>query len=190
MELPTIHTQRLTIRHLVPSDLQAVYSYVSDPQVMTYIPEGVFSESATQEFVTTNSGDQATAFAVVHTADQQLIGHILFHNWFAPQTFELGWILHPAYQRQGYTTEAAAALMQYGFETLKLHRIIATCQPENAASYRVMEKLGMRREGWFQKCIYRGDGVWWSEFFYAMLEEEWFGMRNVGRTNETRWLTP
>lgn len=53
-----------------------------------------------------------------------------------------------------------------------LHRIIATCQPENTPSYRVMEKLGMRREGYFQQCIPRGD-IWWDEYYYAMLKTEW-----------------
>jgi ribosomal-protein-alanine N-acetyltransferase len=65
------------------------------------------------------------------------------------------------------------ALLDYGFTVLQLHRVIATCQPENPPSYRVMEKIGMRREGLFQKCIYRGDDQWWDECFYAILEDEW-----------------
>jgi [ribosomal protein S5]-alanine N-acetyltransferase len=66
------------------------------------------------------------------------------------------------------------ALLQYGFETLHLHRIIATCQPENVASCRVVEKLGMRREAHFRKCVRRPDNGWWDEYFYALLEGEWF----------------
>ena len=65
------------------------------------------------------------------------------------------------------------ALLKHGFESLHLHRIIATCQPENAPSYRVMEKLGMRREGHFRQCFYRGEDHWWDEYFYAILEDEW-----------------
>jgi RimJ/RimL family protein N-acetyltransferase len=99
---------------------------------------------------------------------------MVFHPWFEQRTYEIGWTIHPAYQRQGYATEAAAALLHYGFAEMKLHRIIATCQPENVASYRVMEKIGMRREGHFQQCIYRGDDQWWDEYFYAMLAQEWF----------------
>jgi RimJ/RimL family protein N-acetyltransferase len=97
-----------------------------------------------------------------------------FHPWFAPQTYEIGWALHRTYHGKGYASEAASALLRYGFEELRLHRIIATCQPENIASWRVMEKIGLRREGFFQKCIYRDDGTWWDEYFYALLEEEWF----------------
>jgi RimJ/RimL family protein N-acetyltransferase len=172
MRLPTLYTRRLEIRQLEVADWRSVYAYAADPAVMTYIPEGTFTEAQAQAFVAVNSGDEAQAYAVVHHADQQLIGHMVFHLWYAPQTYEIGWVFNPAYHRQGYATEAAAALLAYGFEELKLHRIIATCQPENPASYGVMEKIGMRREGWFRKCIYRDQGRWWDELFYAILGEE------------------
>ncbi len=73
---------------------------------------------------------------------------------------------------RGYASETAKALLKYGFEELKLHRIIATCQPKNPPAYRVMEKIGMRREGYFKKCIPHGDG-WWDEYYYAISDEEW-----------------
>lgn len=174
-----IETARLLIRPFDTADWRAVYAYTSDPAVMTWIPEGCFTEAQAQAFVAENQGEDRRAYAVIRAHDQAFVGHMLFHPWFAPQTYEIGWVLHPAFHRQGYATETAHALLRYGFETLRLHRIIATCQPENVASYRVMEKLGMRREGFFQQCIYRGDGVWWSEYFYAMLAEEWFGAAAV-----------
>ncbi len=59
-----------------------------------------------------------------------------------------------------------------------LHRIIATCDPRNTASYRVMEKTGMRREGHSIKCI-RKDGEWVDEYFYAILDEEWAGKNDM-----------
>jgi [ribosomal protein S5]-alanine N-acetyltransferase len=169
----SIETQRLRIRQFEADDWVAVYAYASKPEVMTYIPEGVLSAEQAREFVATNQGAEARALAVVLTATNRLIGHLVFHPWFAPRTYEIGWVFNPDYHGQGYATEGLTALLQYGFETLKLHRIIATCQPENVPSYRVMEKLGMRREGWFQKCIYRDEHTWWDEYFYAMLEEEW-----------------
>ena len=175
MLVQPIETQRLVIRQFEPEDWPAVYAYTSDTTVTTYLPEGQFTETQAREFVDKNTGEQAEAFPVVLKTEHKLIGHMIFHPWFAPQTYEIGWVLHPAYQGKGYATEAAHALLQYGFETLKLHRLIATCQPENLASSRVMEKLGMRREGHFRKCLYRQDNLWWDEYFYAMLEEEWFG---------------
>lgn len=54
-------------------------------------------------------------------------------------------MFNPKYQNRGYASEAARAILEYGFKEMNLHRIIATCQPENIPSYRVMEKIGMRR---------------------------------------------
>jgi RimJ/RimL family protein N-acetyltransferase len=173
MRFPNLRTSRLEIRQFEPADWRSVYAYAADPVVMTYIPDGAFTEAQAQAFAIRHSDDQAEACAVVRSADQQIIGHLVFHPWFAPQTYEIGWVFNPAYHRQGYATEAAAALLAYGFAELELHRIIATCQPENPASYGVMEKIGMRREGWFRKCLYQNDGRWWDELFYAILEEEW-----------------
>ncbi len=175
MHFPTQHTARLTIRHFSSADWPAVYAYTADPSVMAYIPEGCFTQAQAQEFVEAQVSDQAMAAAVVLNTTQTLIGHMIFHPWFAHETYELGWVFNPNYYGQGYATEAAQALVDYGFETLKLHRIIATCQPENPASYRIMEKLGMRREAHFQQCIYRGNGLWWDELFYAILSTEWRG---------------
>ena len=175
----SLQTQRLMIRPLVSGDWRAVYAYTSDPNVMTWIPEGVFTEAQAQEFVAENQSEERRAYALVRMSDGAFIGHMLFHPWFAPRTYEVGWVLHSAYHGHGYATEAAYALLEYGFDVLKLHRIIATCQPENIASYRVMEKIGMRREGHFQKCIYRDDNIWWSEYFYALLDEEWAARKKL-----------
>ena len=174
MHFDPIETQRLMIRQFRPDDWQTVYDYMSDPEVTAYLPEGQLTEAQTREFLTKNVGEHTETLAVTRKVETDLIGHMLFHPWFAPRTYEIGWVLNKRYHGQGYATEAAYALLTYGFETLQLHRVIATCQPENIPSYRVMEKLGMRREGHFQQCIYRGENHWWDEYFYAMLAKEWF----------------
>ncbi|MDM5336394.1 GNAT family N-acetyltransferase [Fictibacillus enclensis] len=167
-----ITTKRLQIRRFIPEDWQAVYNYTSNPTVMEYIPEGVFTRDGAKAFIEENSGDHPEKYAVVLREKNQLIGHMVFHRYFGNHTYEIGWVFNPAYHNKGYASEAAQAVLDYGFEILKLHRIIATCQPENPPSYRVMEKIGMRREGYFKKCIPHGDG-WWDEYYYAILEEEW-----------------
>ena len=166
-------TARLIVRSFRQADWPAVLSYTGNPAVMTYLPEGVFNGEAARAFVTQNEGESARAFGVELRQTGQLIGHISFHPWFGNQTYEIGWVFHPDFYGQGLATEAANAMIQFGFETLHLHRIIATCQPENPASQRVMEKIGMRREGHFKQCIYRGNNVWWDEYFYAILAQEW-----------------
>lgn len=167
-----LETNRLLIRKFELDDLQAVLEYTSDHNVMQYIPEGVFTEKDAADFIDKNMGDGVQKFAVVLKDENVLIGHIVFHKYFGEHTYEIGWVFNPKYYNKGYASEAAHATLKYGFEELKLHRIIATCQPENTSSYRVMEKIGMRREGYFKKCIPHGDG-WWDEYYYSILEEEW-----------------
>ncbi len=65
---------------------------------------------------------------------------MVFHQYFGEHTYEIGWVFNPDYYNKGYASEAAQALLNYGFKDMQLHRIIATCQPQNIASYKVMEK--------------------------------------------------
>jgi RimJ/RimL family protein N-acetyltransferase len=163
----------LRIRPFTHDDWQALHAYASDPATMMWIPEGTMSEEQAQAFVAENQVEEAHAHALELRADGTLVGHMIFHPWFAPRTYEVGWVLASQFHGRGYATEAARALIEHGFRTLGLHRIIATCQPENPPSWRVMEKLGMRREAHFVKCIHRGGDTWWSEYFYALLHSEW-----------------
>ena len=176
--IATLETPRLVLRPLVPSDWQDVHAYASNLDVMRFLPEGVMSPEQVQAFIAENQPTSAV-FAAVLTSEERLIGHLTFHPWYAPRFYEIGWVFHPEYHGQGYATEAAAALFAYGFEHLNLHRIIATCQPENVASWRVMEKLGMLREAHFRKVFAIDETSWLDEYLYAMLEEEWFA--RVGR---------
>ncbi|HDR7784405.1 MULTISPECIES: GNAT family N-acetyltransferase [Bacillus] len=166
-----IKAERLLIRNFEFKDWQAVHEYTSDSDVMKYIPEGAFTEEDTRNFVNKNMGENAENFPVILIDENILIGHIVFHKYFDEHTYEIGWVFNPKYFNKGYASEAAQATLKYGFKEMKLHRIIATCQPQNIPSYRVMEKIGMRREGYFRKCIPHGN-EWWDEYSYAILEEE------------------
>ncbi|MEY9978716.1 GNAT family N-acetyltransferase [Lysinibacillus sp. RC79] len=167
-----IKMNRLLIREFEVQDWLAVYEYTSNPNVMRYIPEGVFNEAQAKKFVSENSGEKAKYFPIILLNENIVIGHIVFHQYFGDHTYEIGWVLNPNYFNNGYASEAAKAVLDYGFKEMKLHRIIATCQPENIPSYKVMEKIGMRREGYFKKCIPHNDD-WWDEYYYAVLDEEW-----------------
>lgn len=86
---------------------------------------------------------------------------------------EIGWALDPAVQGIGLGTEVAAELLAICFGDLGLHRVIAVCFAANTASWRIMEKIGMRREAHFQADSLHRDGGWQDSFSYAMLAEEW-----------------
>ncbi|KYG28119.1 GNAT family N-acetyltransferase [Alkalihalobacillus trypoxylicola] len=167
-----IKTKRLMIGQFENKDWKAVYEYTSDKNTMKYIPEGVFTESESKEFVDKNRDVHAEKFPVFLVEENLLIGHIVFCKYFGDHTYEIGWVFNRKFQNKGYASEAAKAVIDYGFNQKGLHRIIATCQPENTPSYKVMEKVGMRREGYFKKCIPNGT-EWWDEYYYAILQEEW-----------------
>jgi RimJ/RimL family protein N-acetyltransferase len=85
---------------------------------------------------------------------------------------EVGYIFHPDAQHHGYATEAARALLHFGFGQVGLHRIYARCDARNEPSWRLMERLGMRREAHFRQHI-RVKGRWDEELIYAVLASEW-----------------
>jgi RimJ/RimL family protein N-acetyltransferase len=91
---------------------------------------------------------------------------------------EIGWTLDPAFGGHGYATEAAAALLGICFEQLELRRVIALCFADNEASWRLMERLGMRRETHaVRESLHRSRG-WLDGYGYALLAEEWHATRS------------
>ena len=177
MLLTEIETFHLRLRAIVASDWPAIFAYMSDPLVTAFLPQGLLDEEASRAFARKHSGNEGEAVAVVEKKSGQMIGHMPFHPWFAPKTYEIGWAFSSAHHGKGYATEAGQALLAHAFKALKAHRVIATCQPENVASWRVAEKLGLRREGHFRAGLYRAPGIWWDEYFYALLAEEYAAIR-------------
>ena len=90
------------------------------------------------------------------------------------QTATLGYWVGEPYARRGYTTEAVALVLGYAFGELELHRVEASCLPNNAASRGVLDKLGFTREG-LARGYLRIEGAWRDHDIYAMLKEDWRG---------------
>jgi RimJ/RimL family protein N-acetyltransferase len=84
----------------------------------------------------------------------------------------LGYVYAREHWGNGYATEATAAVLRFGFETLGLHRIYSTADVLNVASWRVMEKLGMQREGLLREHVL-SKGRWRNSYLYGILEDEW-----------------
>ncbi|AQU81208.1 MULTISPECIES: GNAT family N-acetyltransferase [unclassified Halomonas] len=164
-----IETQNLIIRPFSLSDMEDVFEYMSDAETTHYLAEGILTKEAVQSFIT----ETHKAFAIYHKQYGRLVGHVEFYAWFGDHTYEIGWVVNPKYQKQGIAYEAASSVLTHGFDKLALHRIVATAQPENPASYLLMDKLGMVREGHFRRCIPKGEGVWWDEYFYSILESDY-----------------
>jgi ribosomal-protein-alanine N-acetyltransferase len=117
--------------------------------------------------------DLAYPFFIFRKSDQVLVGGLTLANIRrgCAQAGSLGYWMGAPYARKGYMSAAVAALIPFAFATLRLHRIEAACIPANAASIRLLEKTGFRREGFARQylCI---DGVWQDHLLYARLKDD------------------
>ena len=174
-----VETERLRLRDFRWSDEADVNAYASRPDVSRFMDWGPNTEDETKAFLNRHIEAQArwprtdVGLAMALKSDDRVIGSIRL--WVVDEenpTAEIGYSLNGAYWRQGLTSEAARALIRVGFETLGLHRIVATCDVRNRGSWGVMRKLGMRREGRFQQNRMI-KGAWRDTYAYGLLADEW-----------------
>jgi RimJ/RimL family protein N-acetyltransferase len=176
---PTLETDHLLLRPHRESDWQAMHAIDADPEVQRFLGERTITEQQTRDFVRrTRVWAQERPrtrydFAIVLKAAERLIGGCFLLD-IEPhlRQAEMGYQLARDVWGQGYATEAARALLDFALSEAGLHRVWARCDTDNVASWRVMEKLGMRREGHLRECDWR-EGAWRDCFLYAVLEREW-----------------
>lgn len=101
------------------------------------------------------------------------MGYILFKE-MEPGVYEMGWILHGKFWRQGYAFESCSAVMDHAFRDLKAHKIMAEAI-DAVKSVGLMEKLGMTREGAQRSHTRDNEGNWADLYLYDLLEEDWHG---------------
>ena len=174
-------TERLVLRDFVEADWPQVQAYASDPEVVRYMSWGPNSEEETRDFLRQKLEAQAADpraefdLAVVLRDTGRLIGACgITVSSARTRCAWVGYCFHRDFWGQGYATEAARAVVGFGFEALGLHRIFSTCDTENLASARVLEKVGMRREGHVREdALVRGR--WRDSYLYAVLEQDWAG---------------
>lgn len=167
------------MRDFDDSDWRQVHEYASDEQVARYMEWGPNTESESRNFVRLAVGFKREKprrqyeLAMVHKADKKIIGGcgLTIVDKDGRQA-ALGYVLGSRYWMQGLTSEAALALIRFGFEALTLHRIIATCDELNEGSAAVMKKCGMRKEAHFLKERFV-KGYWRNTYLYAILADEW-----------------
>ncbi|MDC9824457.1 GNAT family protein [Devosia sp. ZB163] len=175
-----IETDRLRLRPFTRGDVDAVFAYRQRADVARYLSDGPMTRESVAEALQMRVGQEALRvegdkiFLAVETKERSgVIGELsLILRDEAGRQGEIGYILDPGYHGQGYATEAGAKLLEMGFDGAGLHRIYARCAAANHASWRVMERLGMRREAHFREHAFV-KGAWDEEFVYAVLEDEW-----------------
>ncbi|WP_166279425.1 GNAT family N-acetyltransferase [Saccharibacillus alkalitolerans] len=171
----SIQTERLILRDAVPEDWAAIHEYASDPQVVRHSIWGPNTEEQTKEYVAQLIEMQREmprmSFELVDALKEtgELIGGCGIHA--AGFNAEIGYTFNPRFWGSGYASEAAFALLRFGFEELGVHRIYATCRPDNEASAKVMQRIGMKREGRMREHLYF-KGAFHDSELYSILRHE------------------
>jgi RimJ/RimL family protein N-acetyltransferase len=170
-------TRRLLLRELHPGDFSRVHAYASDPEVVEYMPWGPNTDQDTRDFLERCAAAEGAEprvsyeLAVVRRADDLLLGTVGLGLDTGGHQAMLGYCYDRGAWGSGYATEAAAAMLDFAFDVLLVHRVWAGCDPENGASARVLEKLGMRLEGRLRENE-RIRGRFRDTLVYGILEGE------------------
>ena len=179
---------RLILRDYRPSDFQAVHAYSSDPENVAHMVYGPNTPEQTRIYLEKTCPEEAAAeprmhynFALALKPDDLVIGGISLHmNWRRDDAI-LGLILNKRFQGKGLTTEGLAAVLDYAFGTIGLHRVHAVCDVNNQGIIRVVEKLGLRREGCMVQRGKSRPGApteYFDQYGYAILRSEWQNRSN------------
>lgn len=178
-------TARLTLRDFTAEDWPAVLTYQRDPRYLRYYEWTQRTPAAVRQFVGVFLDQQQERprrryqLAVTLTTTGELIGNCGIRRATADALdAELGYEIAPDRWGHGFATEAAAAMLDFAFEELRLHRVAAWCVADNAGSIRVLEKLGLRQEGHLRQTDYYKDR-WWDTLVWAILRPEWAARRGI-----------
>ncbi len=183
-------TERLVIRRFTTADAEAFARYRSIPEVARYQSwEAPYSLDRARSFVgwmESHYPDERGEWyqLAIATRDDPgtLIGDCAFQARAAePLIADIGYSLDPAVQGNGYGTEAITELVRYLFEDRTKHKVCADCDIRNEPSWKLLERVGFRREGEMHEAFWDGDG-WASEYLYGMLASDWHARATLGRT--------
>lgn len=176
-----VRTERLTLRPATAADTELTWPYRRDPAVAEWLTRLAGTREAYDEWYSTPEVLDAT---LLIERDGEVVGDLYLaikDSWAQAEVAdraqgveaELGWVLAPVHQGHGYAREAVAALMAICFEELGLRRVTAACFTANEASWRLMERLGMRRESHNVRDSLHREHGWLDGYAYGLLAEEW-----------------
>jgi len=182
-QISILATDRLILREFVEDDWRATLAYQSDPLYLRYYAWTHRTENDVRAFVGAFIAQQAEQprrkfqLALVLKENGRLVGSggVRVNDPEGRQA-DIGYEIDPRLWGQGLATEAARELLRFGFDDLGMHRLSGDCVADNAASARVMEATGMRREAHLHESAWF-KGRWWDTLVYAVLEDEWRAAR-------------
>jgi RimJ/RimL family protein N-acetyltransferase len=172
-------TGRVRLRELESRDFDALREMDADAEVQFWRGAMTITPEDTRRFLDQVMLERQAAprpryvFGITVPPDDSVIGTcwliLTYPDWLGA---EIGYQLNRRAWGQGYATETVRAVLEFGFKRLNLHRIWARVNPPNAPSWRVLEKVGMRREAELKECELAA-GEWRDLYLYAMLAKEW-----------------
>ena len=173
-----LQCERLLLREFHISDLPSFLELESSPQTYFYETRAP-DEAAVRKYIE-NAQRYARhtpriyyRFAITLPPADQVIGRLsLYLQNSEIDEWEIGWAIHPDCWSKGYASEAARRVVDFAFAERKIRRLVAFCHTANTASVRVMQKIGMQKEGCLRQVRFCR-GAWCDEFIYAMLAEDW-----------------
>ena len=167
--MPEIETARLRLRHFTLDDFDDLFRLYSDSQVMRYLSLRTREQTQAslckhiQHWQEYNFG----MWGVIHLESGKMIGRCGLGFLENTPEVELGYVFDKSYWNMGLATEASQATLKYGFEEVKLDRIVAIAKPENIASVRVIQKIGMQYEK--DAHYYNVDVVYYAKSAIALV---------------------
>jgi RimJ/RimL family protein N-acetyltransferase len=176
-----LHTDRLTLRPATTDDADAIWQFRRREDISRWITRASATVAEHRTWFETTDN---LARTVVIERSGAVIGDLMVKiedAWAQTEIVErarsvqaeLGWVLHPEHTGHGYGTEAVRELLRICFEDLGLRRVTATCFAANDASWRLMERVGMRREFYTVRDSLHRSGEWLDCVGYALLADEW-----------------
>jgi RimJ/RimL family protein N-acetyltransferase len=172
-----IETERTVLKPMSRQDAPALFSYRSLPVVYRYqawVPRSLDDALA---FILRYSAQIAIEegdwrqLGIYHKAHQALIGDCGFRVFEFRQA-EIGYTIAPPYQRQRFGSEVVGSLVNHLFEERDLQRLVASTDPANIGSIRILKRIGFRMEGHSPKSV-QIRGEWKDEFLFSILREDW-----------------
>jgi RimJ/RimL family protein N-acetyltransferase len=178
--LMEFRTGRLYIRPVCIEDKDSMFRYRSDADTNKYlslIPQSVEDIAAfiSKTSFDINVPDTWFQFVIIEQASNKLIGDVGIHFLDTDsenRQVEIGYTLDKDFRGKGYATEALKTIIDYLINSLNKHRIVASIDPVNTASIKLIERLGFRKEGHFVESIFF-HGKWVDDLVYGVLAKEW-----------------
>lgn len=172
---------RVSFRPATAADISPTWAYRRLPVVSEWLPRAAPAREAYAEAFLTQPRLDRT---LVIEHEGRVIGDLYLHvqdAWSQAEVAdqgartqaEIGWVIDPAYGGRGLATDAVMALLRYCFDRVGVHRVVAACHAPNVPSWRLMERVGMRRESHVSRAaLHRTEG-WIDGYGYAILADEW-----------------